>query len=147
AINSIRIADDITLRIGRYGPYLEVPGDEPETPRRVNIPQHLAPDELTPEKAQELIDAPVIGDRILGVNPANGKQVAVKDGRFGPYVTELEPEPEKAPDAPTEPVVDPATGEVLETKPKRKPAAKKTPAVKPRTASLFKSMDPETVDL
>ena len=147
AINSIRIDDDVTLRIGRYGPYLEVPGDDPETPRRVNIPQHLAPDELTPEKARELIDAPVIGDRILGVNPANGKQVAVKDGRFGPYVTELEPEPERAPDAPAEPVVDPATGEVLEAKPKRKPAAKKAPAVKPRTASLFKSMDPETVDL
>ena len=52
----------------------------------------LAPDELTPDKARELIDAPVVIDRVIGVNPANGKKVVAKDGRFGPYVTELEPE-------------------------------------------------------
>jgi len=140
-INSVKLAGDITLRIGRYGPYLETPDpDSPDgTPRRVNVPEDLAPDELTPAKAQELIDAPVTGDRILGVDPATGHQIAARDGRYGPYVTEVLPEPE----APAE-VVDPATGEV--TTPKKKPA-KKTPAVKPRTASLFKSMDPATVDL
>ncbi|WBU36863.1 type I DNA topoisomerase [Homoserinibacter sp. YIM 151385] len=127
-INSIRIADDITLRIGKYGPYLEVPAPEGETPRRVNIPEELAPDELTPAKARELIDAPVVGDRVLGTDPDSGKQIVVKDGRFGPYVTELEPEPEVAEEAP---------------KPSRK---KKEAAPKPRTASLFKSMDPATVD-
>ncbi|MCU1404018.1 MAG: topA [Glaciihabitans sp.] len=158
-INSIKLSDDITLRIGKYGPYLEAPGDDPEVPRRVNIPQELAPDELTAAKAQELIDAPVIGDRVIGVNPENGKQVVAKDGRFGPYVTELEPEPEVVTPAPEpEPVaapveqVDAATGEVTDTvaapvKPKRKPAAKKVVAVKPRTASIFKSMDLATVDL
>ncbi|WP_181408817.1 type I DNA topoisomerase [Schumannella soli] len=141
-INSVRISDDITLRIGKYGPYLEVVEEGSETPRRVNIPQELAPDELTPAKARELADAPVIGDRVLGTDPANGKQIVVKDGRFGPYVTELDPEPE--------PVVDPATGEVVaaeaEEKPKPKRGAKKEAAVKPRTASLFKSMDPATID-
>ncbi len=145
-INSVRITPDVTLRIGKYGPYLEVVEADasPEaTPRRVNLPEGLAPDELTAEKARELIEAPVQGDRVLGLNPENGKQIVVKDGRFGPYVTELEPEPE-ASDA----VVDPATGEVTEEAPaKPKRGAKKAAAPKPRTASLFKSMDPAEVDL
>ncbi|HTN59048.1 MAG TPA: type I DNA topoisomerase [Protaetiibacter sp.] len=139
AVNSIRIDDGITLRVGKYGPYLEVE-DGSETPRRVNVPDDLAPDELTAEKARELIDAPVVTDRVLGENPANGKTIVVKDGRYGPYVTELEPEPD------TEIVADAATGEVVEEKPKKK-AAKKATAPKPRTASLFTSMEPATVDL
>jgi len=127
-VNSIRISDDITLRIGKYGPYLEVA--EPEgDPRRVNVPRDLAPDELTPEKARELADAPVAGDRILGVHPVSGKEIAVRDGRFGPYVTEVEPE---EPEAPAE------DGAKKKTK---------KAAAKPRTASLFKSMSVETVDL
>lgn len=143
-INSVEIAPGITLRIGKYGPYLEaVEADAaPDAaPRRVNLPDDLAPDELTAEKAQELIDAPVQVDRVLGVNPENGKQVVVKDGRFGPYVTEVEPEPEEA-----APAVDAATGEVVEA-PKPKRGAKKAAAPKPRTASLFKSMQIEEVDL
>ncbi|HEX6955567.1 MAG TPA: type I DNA topoisomerase, partial [Agromyces sp.] len=142
-INSVEIAPGITLRIGKYGPYLEAVDAEaaPDAaPRRVNLPEDLAPDELTAEKAKELIDAPVQGDRVLGMNPENGKQVVVKDGRFGPYVTEVEPEPEEAAAS-----VDPATGEVVEAKPKR--GAKKAAAPKPRTASLFKSMQIEEVDL
>lgn len=143
-INSVEIAPGLTLRIGKYGPYLEAVGPDaaPDaTPRRVNLPEDLAPDELTAEKARELIEAPVQSDRVLGVNPETGKQVVVKDGRFGPYVTELEPESEEA-----APSVDAATGEVVEAaKPKR--GAKKAAAPKPRTASLFKSMQIEEVDL
>jgi len=162
-INSVRIADDITLRIGKYGPYLEAPTDNPEVPRRVNIPQELAPDELTAAKARELIDAPVVTDRVIGINPESGKLVLAKDGRFGPYVTEAEPIDEAAvaaealaaaeaaakaaAEAAAAEVVDPATGEVIAAKPKRKPAAKKTVAVKERTASIFKSMDLATIDL
>jgi DNA topoisomerase-1 len=150
-INSIRLTDDITLRIGKYGPYLEVADgpDAPEgsTPRRVNLPQDLAPDELTQAKAQELIDAPVVVDRVIGVNPATGKNVVAKDGRFGPYVTEVDPEPEVEPEVVA---ADPATGEVVESQkieaPKKRPA-KKAAVVKPRTASIFKSMDLATVDL
>jgi DNA topoisomerase-1 len=137
-INSVRIADDITLRIGKYGPYLEAPSEDPEKPRRVNIPAELAPDELTAAKARELIEAPVVTDRVIGVNPENGKEIVAKDGRFGPYVTELEPVVEEA--APVE-TIDPKTGEVKVKKPK------KVVAVKPRTASIFKSMDLATVDL
>jgi DNA topoisomerase I len=80
---------------------------------------------------------------VIGVNPANGKEVVAKDGRFGPYVTEVDPEPE-APPAAAE-TVDPATGEILEAKPKKKPVKKA--AAKQRTASLFKSMDLATIDL
>ncbi|WP_404446434.1 type I DNA topoisomerase [Microbacterium marinum] len=129
-INSTKIGDVAVLRFGRYGPYLEVPGDDPEAPRRINVPDDLAPDELTPEKARELIDAPVGGDRVLGQNPENGRDVVIKDGRFGPYLEEVLPE-EEAP--------------VEEVKPKR--GAKKAPAPKPKRASLFKSMSPETIDL
>ncbi|MFZ4893140.1 type I DNA topoisomerase [Plantibacter sp. Mn2098] len=157
SINSIVIDDGVTLRIGKYGPYLEVTDGEAPVPaadgtvappRRVNLPQDLAPDELTPEKAHELIDAPVVNDRVIGINPENGKSIVAKDGRFGPYVTELEPEPEAEPVVVAEATVDQATGEVIE--PAKKPAAKKTTkaaAVKPRTASIFKSMDLATIDL
>lgn len=139
ALNSTRITDTATLRFGKYGPYLEVtdPADPEAKPRIVNVPEDLAPDELTAEKAQELIDAPVAGDRVLGENPENGKIIVVKDGRFGPYVQENDPVSD-------EDAVDAATGEVVEA-PKAKKAKKDAP--KPRTASLFRSMSVETIDL
>ena len=92
AINSIAITGDVTLRTGKYGAYLEVkgkPGDDgvDENGRRiVNLPEGLAPDELTPAKAKELIEAPVLTDRVLGVDPETGLEVLFKDGRYGPYV-------------------------------------------------------------
>jgi len=139
ALNSTRITDTATLRFGKYGPYLEVANPEApdEKPRIVNVPEDLAPDELTAAKAQELIDAPVAGDRVLGENPENGKIIVVKDGRFGPYVQENDPVSVDA-------AVDGATGEVVE-KPKR--GAKKEAAPKPRTGSLFRSMSVDTIDL
>ncbi len=161
SINSIPLDDQVTLRIGKYGPYLEVvdPDAAPDAkPRRVNIPDGLAPDELTIARAHELIDAPVVVDRVIGVNPQNGKEVVAKNGRYGPYVTELEPESTPSPVALASPVelvetVDPLTGEVStsstgeEAKPKKKAAKKKAAAPKPRTASLFASMDLATIDL
>ncbi|KQZ22637.1 type I DNA topoisomerase [Microbacterium sp. Root553] len=142
ALNSTPITENATLRFGKYGPYLEVANPEApdEKPRIVNVPEDLAPDELTAAKAQELIDAPVAGDRVLGVNPENGKIVVVKDGRFGPYVQENDPVSEDA-------AVDEATGEVVEEKPKPKRGAKKEAEPKPRTGSLFRSMSVDTIDL
>ena len=132
-INATRIGDVATLRFGRYGPYLDVPNED-GTSRIVNVPSDLAPDELTPEKARELIDAPIAGDRVLGQNPENGRDIVVKDGRFGPYLEEVLPaEPEPAP--------------ADEDAPKKRAAKKKTDAPKPRRASLFKSMSPDTIDL
>ncbi|GAA1698992.1 type I DNA topoisomerase [Microbacterium sediminicola] len=147
-LNATRITDVATLRFGKYGPYLDVidPANPDAAPRRVNIPEDLAPDELTVEKAQELLDAPVAGNRVLGENPANGKLIVVKDGRFGPYIEETEPEVAES--------VDPDTGEVLESAPvveapapaKGKKTAKSA-APKNRTASLFRSMSVDTIDL
>ena len=73
---------DIVVRVGRYGPYLE--RDE----QRVNVPDNIAPDELTVEKAEELFNQPN-GDVLLGTDPDTGREVVAKAGRFGPYVTEL----------------------------------------------------------
>ncbi|WP_155799742.1 type I DNA topoisomerase [Brevibacterium ravenspurgense] len=121
-LNTVNIADGINLRVGRYGPYLEADGDNPDQPKRVSLPDDLAPDELTAEKARELIEKQGDGDRELGVDPESGHTIVAKNGRFGPYVTEVLPEPDE--------------------KPKR--GAKKP---KPRTASLFKSMDLNTIGL
>jgi len=133
-INSTPIGDVAVLRFGKYGPYLEVPhaagAAEEETPRRINVPEDLAPDELTAEKARELIDAPVAGDRVLGQHPETGRDILVKDGRFGPYLEEALP----------------ASDQPVEEAPKKR-GAKKDAAPKPRRASLFKSMSPDTIDL
>ncbi len=72
---------DIVVRVGRYGPYLERDG------QRANVPEDTAPDELTPEFANELLSRPA-GDKILGTDPSTGRTIVAKAGRFGPYVTE-----------------------------------------------------------
>ncbi|MFC7431208.1 MULTISPECIES: type I DNA topoisomerase [unclassified Agrococcus] len=131
AVNSIDLGEGVTLRVGQYGPYLERI-DEQGTIQRANVPEELTPDELTLARAQELLDAPPVEERVLGEHPETGKSIIVKDGRFGPYVQEVEPEPE----TPAEPALT-KTG-----KPKKVP---KPP--KPRTASLFSSMTPESIDL
>jgi DNA topoisomerase-1 len=81
AVNSLPIGDGIVLRVGRYGPYVER-GEE-----RASVPEDLAPDELTVEKAVELLAAPS-GDRLLGTHPEWGREITVRNGRYGPYVTE-----------------------------------------------------------
>ncbi|MCT9929809.1 type I DNA topoisomerase [Planotetraspora sp. A-T 1434] len=111
---------DIVIRVGRYGPYLDRDG------ARVNIPEDMTPDELTADKAEELFSRPS-GDRELGVDPATGRMIVAKDGRFGPYVTEVLPE--------EPPPVD------------GKKRTKKADAVKPRTGSLFKTMTLDTITL
>ncbi|OCF91103.1 type I DNA topoisomerase [Nocardia brasiliensis] len=139
-VNSIKLfADesgrDVVVRVGRYGPYLErmVPNpDDPEgdsVSQRANLPDDLPPDELTPEVAEKLFSTPQEG-RSLGIDPATGHEIVAKEGRFGPYVTEVLPEP----------AAD-------ETATPAKKTAKKAAAPKPRTGSLFKSMDLATVTL
>ena len=106
-VNSIRIGEGIVLRVGRYGPYVQRGADGEETSQRASVPEDLAPDELTVEKAQELLAAPS-GDRELGRHPETGLPVVAKAGRFGPYVTEVLPE-----DAPKN--AKPRTGSLLST--------------------------------
>ena len=86
AINSIAIpGSDVVVRVGRYGPYLER-GDE-----RASLPPDVAPDELTAGKVEELLSKPS-GDRSVGIDPETQHEIVVKDGRYGPYVTEILPE-------------------------------------------------------
>ena len=127
ALNTLEISPTINLRVGRYGPFLEVTDPDTGEVKNVNLPLELAPDELTPERAQQIADEPPVVDRVLGADPATGLDIVAKKGRFGPYVTEVLPEPE----APAEDA------------PKKKKAA----APKPKTASLFQSMDIDTIDL
>ena len=88
-VSSFPLPDsDIVVRVGRYGPYLERDG------QRVNVPEDMAPDELTVEKAEELFSQPN-ADVTLGTDPATGHVLVAKAGRFGPYVTEQLPEDSK----------------------------------------------------
>ncbi|WP_308282730.1 type I DNA topoisomerase [Pseudonocardia nigra] len=125
-INSVPVFDDVVVRVGRYGPYLERVRDGQS--QRANLPEDLPPDELTPEVAEQLFAVPQEG-RSLGVDPVTGHEIVAKEGRFGPYVTEILPDP--APAASTNGTA------------KKKAAAKP----KPRTGSLFKSMSTESVTL
>jgi DNA topoisomerase-1 len=82
-VSSIPISDGVVVRVGRYGPYLQRGEDE-----RASLPDDLAPDELTPEKVEELLSAPS-GDRSLGTT-SDGREITAKSGRYGPYVTDGE---------------------------------------------------------
>ena len=137
-VNSIALFDDdqgrtIYVRVGKNGPYLErmVASDDGEpTPQRANLSDAITPDELTLELAEKLFATPQEG-RSLGIDPETGHEIVAKDGRFGPYVTEVLPQP---PD-------DDGDGDGAAKK------GKKPTAPKPRTGSLLRSMDLETVTL
>ena len=137
-VNSIALFDDdqgrtIYVRVGKNGPYLErtVASDDGEpTPQRANLSDAITPDELTLELAEKLFATPQEG-RSLGIDPETGHEVFAKDGRFGPYVTEVLPQP---PD-------DDGDGDGAAKK------GKKATGPKPRTGSLLRSMDLETVTL
>ena len=142
-VNSIKLFDDaegrsVYVRVGKNGPYLErqVAGEYGETtPQRANLNGALTPDELTLEVAEELFATPQEG-RSLGVDPETGHEIVAKDGRYGPYVTEILPEPE--------PPAEDDGGAGSDQKAKR---AKKPTGPKPRTGSLLRSMDLQTVTL
>jgi len=102
--------DRVAVRVGRYGPYIQIG----ESEVRASVPDDMPPDELTLERALEMVAKAAEGDKVLGNDPASAKPIYVKNGRFGPYVQ----------------LGDREDG-----------------ADKPRMASLWKSMDPETVTL
>ncbi|WP_332644684.1 type I DNA topoisomerase [Aeromicrobium sp.] len=115
------LGEEIDLRVGRYGPYVEGPpfteDDEGKrVPTRANVPDDLPPDELTLDKAKELLATPAGLEKELGLHPDTGLAIVAKNGRFGAYVTEALPEDAKKAD-------------------------------KPRTASLFASMTLDTITL
>ena len=108
----------IVVRVGRYGTYVETTDE-----KRANVPDDRPPDELTVEVATELLATPNGEERELGLDPTSHRPIVAKSGRFGPYVTEV--------------LDDAQAGKGRSGKGK----------VKPRTASLFKSMDLQTVTL
>jgi DNA topoisomerase-1 len=138
-VNSIKLFDDeqgrpIYVRVGKNGPYLErmVAGDDGEpTPQRANLNDALTPDELTLELAEQLFSTPQEG-RVLGIDLDTGHEIVAKDGRYGPYVTEILPESTDSGD-------DDAGAAAKKGKKPTRP--------KPRTGSLLRSMSLETVTL
>ena len=128
-INTMKMGEDIEIRVGRYGAYIQKGiGDDRKF---ANIPETMAPDELTLQVAIDLLAQPS-GERELGVHPETNFPLLAKSGRFGPYVTEVFPEPEM--------VVDKKTGEL------KKPRKKKD-APKPKTASLLSTMTLDTITI
>ena len=128
-INTMKMGEDIEIRVGRYGAYIQKGiGDDRKF---ANIPETMAPDELTLQVAIDLLAQPS-GERELGVHPETNLPLLAKSGRFGPYVTEVFPEPEM--------VVDKKTGEL------KKPRKKKD-APKPKTASLLSTMTLDTITI
>ena len=126
-INTMKLSDDIEIRVGRFGAYVQQGvGDDRKF---ANIPENIAPDELTLALAEELLAKPS-GERELGIDPVTNLPIIAKSGRYGPYITEILPEPEM--------VVDKKTGEL------KKPRKKKD-APKPKTASLLSTMNLDTI--
>jgi DNA topoisomerase-1 len=133
-ISTIPIGEGIVVRVGRYGPYVEETLPEgvnletgemqdgaTGTPRRATINDDIAPDEMTPARARELLEQSADDGKVLGQDPETGRDIVAKAGRYGPYVTE---------------VLDEDTA-----------ALKGKNKVKPRTASLFTDMDLASLDL
>ena len=171
AANSLKLFDDasgrpIVVRVGRYGPYIErVIGEKDGEPeyQRANLPESATPDEITLEMAEKLFATPQSG-RELGVNPDNGRTVVAKEGRFGPYVTELVRDDERATaEARAEEIIAAERAEEDAQRAEEGKRAKnwetKTAAaqkekrmaqlvdeqLKPATASLFSTMEPSSV--
>ncbi|WP_206213999.1 type I DNA topoisomerase [Corynebacterium qintianiae] len=173
-VNSLKLFDDnegrpVNVRVGRYGPYIEravgtTADGEPEY-QRANLPESATPDEITLEMAEKLFATPQSG-RELGENPANGRVVVAKEGRYGPYVTELVRDDERASaEAKAEEVVAAERAQEDAQRAEEGKRAKnwetKTAAaqkekriaelvdeqLKPATASLFESMEPAEVTL
>ncbi|MDK8659446.1 type I DNA topoisomerase [Corynebacterium sp. MSK204] len=173
-VNSLKLYTDsegreVFVRVGRYGPYIEraigTNEDGSVEYQRANLSETVTPDGLNEQLAEKLF-ATSQGGRQLGENPENGRMVVAKEGRFGPYVTEVvrDDEREKAEAEALEIVAKERAEEDKqraeegkraknwETKTAAKQKEKRIndyidEKLKPGTASLFSSMEPLTVTL
>ena len=84
-------SDPVYVRVGRYSPFVE------QGERTASLPEETPPDEVTLEAALKLLDQAQQGEEPLGTDPASGKPVYLKVGRFGPYVQCGSPEDEEKP--------------------------------------------------
>ncbi len=124
AVSTIALGEDgegrpLAVRVGRYGPFVEAAGED----LRADVPESLAPDELTVERASELLAARPAAASSLGLDPESGEPIYLRSGRYGPYV-QLGEDPERD-----------GKGKIPRN------------ARKPRRASLWEGMSPETVTL
>lgn len=83
--------DEVYVRVGRYSPFVE------QGEQTASLPEDLPPDEVTMEKALELLAQAEKADEPLGMHPENGKPVFLKIGRFGPYIMWGHPDDEEKP--------------------------------------------------
>jgi len=77
---------EVTLRSGRFGPYLQL-GEQSkekgaEKPKRAGLPKGVAPEDIDLERALALLSLP----REVGIHPEDGEPIIAGVGRFGPYV-------------------------------------------------------------
>ena len=116
--------EDIHIKIGRFGPYIEKPVPNSEEPLKSSLPKDLAPADITEETLEEVLQEAKKGPTSLGVDPESGKPILLKTGIYGPYLElgELEDEAETEED----------------TKKKKK--------VKPKRASIPKNVPLEELD-
>jgi DNA topoisomerase-1 len=90
---------DAKVRIGKYGPYIEVTnGEEVIT---ASIPKNLTPADLNPKQVEILLKQKTVGPDQLGRHPETGEPIYIKLGTYGPYVqlgdkTEENPKPKQA---------------------------------------------------
>ncbi len=73
-----------TLKVGRYGPYVQLERDG-ET-KTVDVPEDVPPAELTMEHVEEMLARREKGPEILGHHPETEAPIFLMDGRYGPYL-------------------------------------------------------------
>ena len=90
---------DAKVRIGKYGPYIEVTnGEEVFT---ASIPKNLTPADLNPKQVEILLKQKTAGHDQFGRHPETGEPIYIKLGTYGPYIqlgdkTDENPKPKQA---------------------------------------------------
>ncbi len=140
--------NDVAVRVGRYGPYLQRGEDT------APLPEGLCPDEVDLARAEILFAEVKRADTPIGHHPENGKPIYVKSGRYGPYVQlgESQARPAKKSakstkssakgEAKSEDGEEPKKPAKSTKKTKAKSAAKAEVGEKPKMVSLLKGMIP-----
>jgi DNA topoisomerase-1 len=76
------LGDPVLVRAGRYGPYVTTQPLDGGEPRTASLLSTMDMESVTLDDAVRLLSLP----RLLGTDPANGDEITVQNGRYGPYV-------------------------------------------------------------
>jgi DNA topoisomerase-1 len=74
------------VRVGKFGPYLELPQENNGRPLTASLPEDIAPADLNSDLADQLIARQQQGSEALGMHPEEGLPIYVRSGRFGPFI-------------------------------------------------------------